>query len=438
MSKSSPIFMCGNCGNELTKWVGQCPYCKEWNTITEISLATTKPSTHSRSHQTTVLTPKEALKNTNTTAVATDITELDRVLGRGLTPGGVYLLAGEPGIGKSTLLTQLSISLSAKKLTVLYLCSEENPSQVAGRIDRLNQNQPGNDHIHLLQTETIEELSDHTAKHKPDLVIVDSIQSVASTEIHSTPGTITQIRACANLLINLAKKTSIPVILVGHVTKSGELAGPKLLEHMVDVVLKLEGDRYHDLRLLRGLKNRFGPTDETGIFTMGSSGLSALTDPTKAFTSLTVAGAPGSVLTLAMEGTRPLLIEIQALTVHSELAIPRRVPQGITTTRLQLICAILTKHARLPLSDKDVFVNVTGGLTLKEPAADLAIALAIISSTKNVGLPAKTVVIGELGLLGEIRQVPYLEKRLKEAKALGYTHPISPQNSTHIKQLTLK
>jgi DNA repair protein RadA/Sms len=319
------------------------------------------------------------------------------------------------------------------------LCSEENAAQVGQRISRLASKNANTDHINLLQSDTVEDVVNSTniTQNPPELIIIDSIQSIGSTQVTATPGTLSQIRASANLLIHLAKTISIPIILVGHVTKAGTLAGPKLLEHMVDVVLELEGDRHHDLRLLRGLKNRFGPTDETGIFSMTSTGLSPLSDPSAVFLSHRMENSPGSSLTLVMEGTRPLIVEIQALTVRSELAIPRRVPQGITQTRLQLICAILTKHLHLPLGESDVFVNVTGGMTIREPAADLAIALAILSSFKNVPLPPKSVAIGELGLLGEIRSVPYLEKRIKEAKTLGYTQVLDPNKYQHIKNITL-
>lgn len=440
MAKSNTLFMCSNCGNEFKKWVGQCPYCKEWNTISQInlpSLPSATVSSRTSSSAPLITTPKKAVSSAGDSAFPTGISELDRVLGKGLTPGGVYLLAGQPGIGKSTLLTQLSLSLASQGLNVLYMCSEENAAQVGQRISRLSAKNQATDHINLLQSDTVEDVvkSTNITQKPPSLIIIDSIQSIGSTAVTATPGTISQIRACSNLLIHLAKTVSVPVILVGHVTKAGTLAGPKLLEHMVDVVLDLEGDRHHDLRLLRGLKNRFGPTDETGIFSMTGAGLTPLADPSAVFLSHRQANTPGSCLTLIMEGTRPLTVEIQALTVRSELAIPRRVPQGITQTRLQLICAILTKHLRLPLGESDVFVNVTGGITIREPAADLAIALAIISSHTNTPLPEKSLAVGELGLLGEIRTVPYLEKRLKEAKTLGYTKLLGPDTYRHLSKI---
>lgn len=430
--------MCDSCGNELTKWAGQCPLCKEWNSVKEIKIDQniTLPS---RSGQPiTPITPTSAIMEAKA-KIPTLLSELDRVLGEGLTQGGVYLLAGQPGIGKSTLLTQLSLNLSKQNLNVLYVCSEETPDQVGVRLTRISGKNSNLEHINLVMINFVEELIDYTQKtqNKPSLIIVDSIQSVATAQVASTPGTPSQIRATSNLLIHLAKASGIPLILVGHVTKDGTIAGPKLLEHMVDVVLELEGDRHHDLRLLRGVKNRFGPTDETGLFQMTSLGLEEVADPSKIFLSDRVKDAPGSALTMIMEGTRPLVIEVQALTVHSELAIPRRVAQGVPLPKLQLICAILTKHLHLELGKQDVFVNVTGGFSLKEPAADLAIALAIVSSYKNKALPDNSLAIGELGLLGEIRNVPYIDKRLKEAKNLGYTPSFTPKTLKTLKTIKL-
>jgi DNA repair protein RadA/Sms len=353
-------------------------------------------------------------------------------LGPGLTAGGVYLVAGEPGIGKSTLLTQLTLEVSRQKRRVLYVCAEESPSQVATRISRLSRQKYNNDHIFLLGTPMLEAVMETLRKPQGkdgfDLVIVDSIQTVSTALVDGQAGTPSQIRACTNMLSQAAKELGIPLVLVGHVTKAGVVAGPKLLEHMVDVVLQLEGDRHYDLRLLRGIKNRFGPTDETGLFQMTSEGLSSITDPNAAFLGQRQETAPGSAISLVMEGTRPLTVEIQALCVASELAIPRRVAQGISLPRLQLICAILTKHGHLKLGNFDVFVNVTSGLSIREPAADLAIALAIQSSYKDKPLPKKSVAIGELGLQGEIRPVPFLDKRLKQAKTLGFNKFFTPDD----------
>jgi len=403
MSKPSSIFLCSSCGNEFPKWSGQCPACKNWNTLSELKLQNTSSPTSTTSLKST--TPSSALKTTAKSTLPSQIGELDRVLGPGLTQGGVYLLAGEPGIGKSTLLTQLTLALTSATQS-----SEENAAQVATRINRLQKTSHHPDRISLLETSNVEAILKHLNTHPSTTLIVDSIQSVASDTLSTTAGSMSQIRSASNLLIHFAKSTGTPTILVGHVTKSGQLAGPKLLEHMVDVVLQLEGDRHHDLRLLRGVKNRFGPTDETGLFQMTSSGLIEVKNPGSLFLS----------------DQSPLLVEIQALTVPTELAIPRRVAQGIPVPKLQLICAVLTKHLNLKLNSYDVFVNVTGGLRLTDPAADLSLALAIISSYKNLSLPINSLALGELGLLGEIRPIAYLDKRLKEAKNLGY-QPLDPK-----------
>jgi len=431
MAKSSTVFFCNSCGNEFAKWAGQCPACHEWNTLVEAA-PFQKPVKGARASGKPVetFTVKEALNSTKGYTFPTGIGEFDRVLGPGLTRGGVYLLAGEPGIGKSTLLTQLALSIGTD---IYYVCSEENPAQVASRIQRLSQKDTQN--IHLLNTSVVENITQTISKNPNSLVIVDSIQSVYTSQNATTPGSPSQIRDSASLLIQAAKENSVPLIIVGHVTKDGDIAGPKMLEHMVDTVLQLSGDRQHLLRLLRTIKNRFGPTDETGIFQMTGLGLSEVTDPGAILLEGRVKNAPGSCLTMIMEGTRPLTIEIQALVVSSPLPIPRRIAKGISINRLQLICAILTKHLHLPIADKDVFVNVTGGMDVKDPGADLGIALAIISSAKNLPLPENSISFGELGLLGEIRRVGFADKMQKEAKKLGYQTIFSPQDHHSIKSI---
>ncbi len=433
MAKSTSIFFCSQCGNEFAKWSGQCPACHEWNTLTEAESFLKKPGKSSRALKPLqTVSVKEALQKDIKHTFTTSIGELDRVLGPGLTKGAVYLLAGQPGIGKSTLLTQVCLK---SQTPVFYVCSEENPAQVATRLQRLSSKLP--EDIHLLDSSSVEDISATLAKNPHSIFIIDSIQSVYSQNNPTTPGSPSQVRDSASILIQAAKEHSTPLIIVGHVTKEGSIAGPKMLEHMVDVVMELTGDRQYQLRLLRTIKNRFGPTDETGIFTMGNGGLEEVTDPSKILLDGRLENAPGSALTMIMEGTRPLTVEIQALIVPTTIPIPRRIAKGISANRLQLICAILTKHLHLPLGEKDVFVNVTGGMDIKDPGADLGIALAILSSVKDKPLPSRSVCFGELGLLGEVRNVAFTDKMSKEAKKLGYTHIISPSSHRHIKTISL-
>ncbi|KKU27515.1 MAG: repair protein radA protein [Candidatus Collierbacteria bacterium GW2011_GWE1_46_18] len=433
MPKKTSIFFCSQCGNEFAKWSGQCPACKEWNTLTEAEPFLRKTGKSSKTvRPAETISVQEALKKDSKHTFSTSISELDRVLGPGLTKGAVYLLAGQPGIGKSTLLTQVCLKTQT---SVFYVCSEENPAQVATRLQRLSKTIP--EDIHLLDSSAVEDIAATLAKHPDSVFIVDSIQSVYSRENPTTPGSPSQVRDSASILIQAAKEHSTPLIIVGHVTKEGSIAGPKMLEHMVDVVMELSGDRQYQLRLLRTIKNRFGPTDETGIFTMGNGGLEEVTDPGKILLEGRLENSPGSALTMIMEGTRPLTVEIQALIVPTTIPVPRRIAKGISGNRLQLICAILTRHLHLPLGEKDVFVNVTGGMDIKDPGADLGVALAILSSVKNKALPAKSICFGELGLLGEIRNVAFTDKMAKEAKKLGYTSLYSPSTHHTLKSITL-
>jgi len=354
----------------------------------------------------------------------TGIGELDRVLGGGLVAGEVVLLIGEPGIGKSTLLTQLALNLEK----VVYVCGEESPGQVKIRIERMQGSQRAS-HVSPLRSEmkmlaemNVDAVLGAINKEEIQLLIIDSVQTLYTEDLPGMAGSVSQIRECTGRIIQYAKSKNVPVILVGHVTKDGEMAGPKVLEHMVDAVLELTGDRYYDLRLLRTQKNRFGATDEVGVFRMIESGMVEVANPSELFLSEREEGSVGSCVAVVMEGTRPVLLEVQALVVDSELPVPRRVAQGVDVRRVQILLGVLQKYTRIAIGTKDVFVKVTGGITVKEPAVDLAICLAVVSSATGKALPKNTAAVGEVGLLGEIRNVSFGEKREKEAKKLGYAN----------------
>ena len=431
MAKSVTHFICQNCGAEFPKWAGKCEQCGEWNTLVETVVSARSTKHEARNSKQAQIIKFQDIQNKEVERETTGIGELDRVLGGGLVPGSVVLLAGEPGIGKSTLLTQLAMTLGGKTvgsvLTVLYVCGEESPEQIKLRIMRLKRTDLSERSVlslSFLPTTDVDEVISQAGN--PSLMIVDSIQTMATEDLTGMAGSVGQIRECAYRLLNLAKETGVPVFLVGHVTKEGAIAGPKVLEHLVDTVLYLEGDKHHEFRILRSQKNRFGPVDEVGVFTMSGSGLIEVNNPSDVFLEERQKNVAGSCVAIVMEGTRPVLVEIQALVVPSQLAMPRRVASGIDQRRLQLLVAVLSKRLRLPLATDDVYVNVAGGLNLKEPAADLAVCLAIVSSFKNKAVGAKTAAFGEVGLLGEIRKVSWSEKRIKEAKKLGYSQIISP------------
>lgn len=443
MSKTATKFICQNCGAEFSKWAGKCEECDQWNTLVETVVSTTRPTKSRRSGAVSALVKFSDIKDQDIQRQTTGIGELDRVLGGGLVGGSVVLLAGEPGIGKSTLLTQLAMKMEGTvpaSHSVLYICGEESPEQIKLRINRLTT--PGlsiKDSPSLRKGESLAFLASTDVDvvtesvrgldKRPSLIIVDSIQTMATSDLTGMAGSVGQIRECSHRLLNMAKELGIPVFLVGHVTKEGTIAGPKVLEHLVDTVLYLEGDKNHVFRILRCQKNRFGPVDEVGVFTMAASGLIEITNPSDVFLEERQKNVAGSCVAVVMEGTRPMLVEIQALVIPSQLAIPRRVGTGVDQRRLQLLVAVLSKRLNLPLGNDDVYVNVAGGLNLQEPAADLGICLAIVSSFKNKALPFNTAAFGEVGLLGEIRRVSWSEKRLKEAKKLGYVKVISPEIS---------
>ncbi len=443
MAKSQTIFECSNCGAQFPKWQGQCFECGKWNSLVE-QVSKSEKRSGVVSGRVCELVSISNVSSLEHARIKTGIGELDRVLGGGLVAGEIVLMIGEPGIGKSTLLTQLALlvqqELPEKK--VVYVCGEESPSQVKLRVDRLQQKTKSNNLLMLSETEvdtivaTLESMKvADSIKNDPSIVIVDSVQMLYTNALTGMAGSVSQIKECTARLMTYAKEHNVPVVLVGHVTKDGEMAGPKILEHMVDVVLELTGDRYHDLRLLRTQKNRFGATDEVGVFRMEEVGMVQVDNPSEVFLSERMDNGAGSCVTVVMEGTRPVLVEVQALVVGSELPVPRRVAQGIDVRRVQILLGVLQKHARASLADKDVFVKVTGGLTVKEPAIDLAICMAVVSSLTGKPLPVDAVAVGEVGLLGEIRSVTFLAKREKEAKKLGYKSFYSRTNSQKVSEI---
>lgn len=425
MVKIQTKYVCQQCGYETSGWLGKCPNCHSWASLVEQLIEPTSSSSR-RSDSYEIVKQSQSLAkiiSSKEIRIATSSFELNRVLGGGIVAGSVVLLAGSPGIGKSTLLLQLAYDL-AKKGKVLYVSGEESPQQIKLRSQRLNINSAN---IFLSTQANVDLLCHQIKEEKPTLVIVDSIQTLTTSDLTGTAGSVGQVRESANRLQQQAKELNIPLFLIGHVTKEGAIAGPKVLEHLVDTVLYLEGERYHQLRILRGVKNRFGATDEVGLFTMEETGLIDVVNPASLFLTTTTQKTAGSAIIVTLEGTRPILIEIQALTTPSKMPFPRRVTNGFDFNRLQMLLAIIVKHLKLPLADFDIYLNVASGFKIREPAADLGVCLSIISSLKSKPLPAKTAFIGEVGLLGEIRRVIQEERRIKEAKKLGFKNVFTSQ-----------
>lgn len=422
-------FVCQQCGYESASWLGKCPNCGTWNSLVE-TVVVEGPKGAKEPGVKVEPQRLSSVVSLSQKRITTGIAELDRVLGGGVVPGSVILLAGDPGIGKSTLLLQL-----AAKLGGLYVLGEESPQQVKLRSERLK---IASSRLLLLPQTDVDTIVAQIEEIKPLLVVVDSIQTLTTTDLSGTSGTVGQVRESAARLARVGKKMGIPIFLVGHVTKEGAIAGPMVLEHLVDTVLFLEGERFYPGRTLRSFKNRFGPTDEVGVFQMKEEGLVEVKNPSELFLQEREKETPGSVVVPILEGTRPLLIEVQALTVPTTLSFPRRVASGFGYERLNILAAVIAKRLGLPLSSWDIFVNVPGGLKVSEPAADLGVALAIISSFKGKALPAKSFAFGEVGLLGEVRRVTGEEKRVKEARRLGFTLPITPATCKTLSSVSQK
>lgn len=432
------IFYCQNCGHESAKWLGQCPGCKEWNTMVEEPFQ--KKSGGRRGAD--ILPGQSAAKPVSLAAVdltenermTTHIAELDRVLGGGLVPGSLTLVGGDPGIGKSTLLLQVCRHMAADGKKILYISGEESLQQIKLRANRI-----GNfSEQMLLMCETSLEIVEQTLKQQmPAVAVIDSIQTMYHEEISSAPGSVSQVRESTNVLLQLAKGLGISIFIVGHVTKEGTVAGPRVLEHMVDTVLYFEGDRHASYRILRGVKNRFGSTNEIGVFEMREEGLAEVKNASEFMLSGKPEGASGSVVSCSMEGTRPILLEIQALVCHSNFGIPRRQATGMDLNRLNLLMAVLEKRLNLQMADCDAYVNLAGGMRIIEPAIDLGVAMAAVSSFKNRAIDDKTIVFGEIGLSGEVRGVSQAAQRVAEAAKLGFTTCVLPQvNAKQVKEQT--
>lgn len=423
MSKSRIKYVCSNCGYESLKWIGKCPSCDNWNSFVEELVEIKKPSSQVNVSSGNVV-KLDSLVHENETRIKTNIEEFDRVLGGGLMPGSVVLIGGDPGIGKSTLVMQAAAKLQKK---VLYVTGEESVNQINLRAKRLKVS--SQDVLAMTETD-LDTIINTIEKEEPDVVIVDSIQTTYKSDLENTPGTITQIRECTSELMRVAKKRHCAIIIIGHITKEGMIAGPKLLEHIVDTVLQFEGERSYSYRILRAQKNRFGSTNEIGIFEMHDDGLREVKNPSEIFLSEREKEITGSVVTASIEGTRPILLEVQALVTPSAFGNPQRVATGFDYRRLSILLAVLEKRAGLKLSTQNVFLNIAGGIRIDEPAVDLAVCCAIASSFTDKFAKNDTVVIGEVGLGGEVRSVSNVEKRIQEAAKLGFKKILIPANNS--------
>ena len=419
------VFFCQNCGHEESKWLGQCPVCKEWNTFVEEKVTPVKTGVSREQNKVQVVT-LSSISTDEDERIKTGIDELDRVLGGGIVPGSLVLVGGDPGIGKSTLLLQVCQRLAATKKKVLYVSGEESLKQIKLRANRM-----GNfsESLYLFCETNLGIIRGVIENQRPDMLVIDSIQTMYNEEVGSAPGSVSQVRESTNVLMQLAKGLNISTFIVGHVTKEGTVAGPRVLEHMVDTVLYFEGDRHASYRILRGVKNRFGSTNEIGVFEMRKEGLAEVENPSEFMLSGKPESASGSVVACAIEGTRPMLLEIQALVCRSNFGMPRRTAAGLDYNRVNLLMAVLEKRIGLPLSNYDAYVNIAGGIRMNEPAVDLGIVMAIASSYKNKPISEDTIVFGEVGLSGEVRAVTMPEQRVAEAKKLGFKTCVIPEIS---------
>ena len=416
------VFFCQNCGHEENKWLGQCPMCKEWNTFVEETVSTIKSSTARQMKDVEVVSLNQIEIN-HEERINTGIQELNRVLGGGIVPGSLVLVGGDPGIGKSTLLLQVCQKLCESQKNVLYISGEESLKQIKLRANRMGD---FGDELYLLCETNLEVIRGVIEKRKPDFVVIDSIQTMYNEEVASAPGSVSQVRESTNVFMQLAKGLGISIFIVGHVTKEGTVAGPKVLEHMVDTVLYFEGDRHASYRILRGVKNRFGSTNEIGVFEMREEGLAEVANPSEYMLEGRPENASGSVVACSMEGTRPLLIEIQALVCQSNFGIPRRQTTGTDFNRVNLLMAVVEKRLGAQMASCDAYVNITGGMKIMEPAIDLGIVLAILSSFRNRPLTPKLMAFGEVGLSGEVRSVSMAAQRVAEAEKLGFEICVMP------------
>jgi len=427
--KSKTVFVCQQCGKESPKWLGRCPDCGAWNSFVETTVSPYRAAYNRPALKANKPQELSTVERSTLSRLSVGFSEINRVLGDGLVPGSVVLIAGEPGVGKSTLLLQASAMIAKDKRPTCYISGEESVNQVKLRAERLNIDGEG---LFFLSEADMAIIMEHLDEISPKLVVIDSIQTMYLEDISGMPGSISQVRECASRIMRWAKENNVPVLLTGHVTKDGSIAGPGTLEHIVDVVLYFEGEPFSSYRMLRGIKNRFGSTNEVGLFEMGNSGLVEVDNPSQALLSRHTDAMVGSVVVPTLEGSRPLLVELQALTTPNNFGPPRRIANGVDFNRLLLIIAVLTKRAGLRLFNQDVIVNVTGGLRLNEPAIDLGIALAIASSFSDRVPISGSIVLGEIGLSGELRTVPQIERRIAEAARLGFKTCLLPKLSSVI------